>query len=149
MAKYCSDRPNRLHLLILAVYAQHLLRASLRRQVSQTPSFCTIHHVDCNAWFSTDVNVNVDTSTINHGRCRQTCPVSSQRNISQSCTALFLGSRSDNCHFHRPIGYHRYENNCTEHKLYYTDRAQLRLQARYERNCCAKNSKALLHTCYL
>jgi hypothetical protein len=25
----------------------------------------------------------------------------------------------DNCHFHRPVGYHRYENNCTEHSFAY------------------------------
>jgi hypothetical protein len=48
MANYRSDEPNRLHLLILAIYAQHLLRACLRRQVSQTPSFGTIYN-DCKA----------------------------------------------------------------------------------------------------
>jgi hypothetical protein len=49
----------------------------------------------------------------------------------------FFWVRYDNCHFHRPIGFHRYENNCTEQL------AQLRLQARYVRNCFDTNSAAL------
>lgn len=30
---------------------------------------------------------------------------------------LVLGIRSDDCHFQCPIGYHRSENNCTEHSF--------------------------------
>jgi hypothetical protein len=30
-----------------------------------------------------------------------------------------VGVRYDHCRFHWPIGYHRYENNCTEHSVGY------------------------------